>query len=201
MLSAGHCGSNGNAAVDGGGDPLGTVVSKDPSDDLLLLSPNGGRTVGPHVYTGPWNAGIPNNMTVVGTASNFVGDWVCTSGSYTGEHCGLHVVALNVLRNVNGFLVPMVQVAAGAGVVAAGHGDSGGPVFGLTCPCVPVGPFLLFTRVRARGTISWGESGTQTSCPAGSPSGGCYSTIDYVDIARALSAYSSLFTSASVLTG
>ena len=70
-------------------------------------------------------------------SSPIVGQYLCQSGSYTGEVCGLRVVDTGAAHLPE--LAPVVVRAgrsvadvinsAGSGSYAAGHGDSGGPVY------------------------------------------------------------------------
>jgi hypothetical protein len=184
MLSAGHCGSNGQAVSDGGGEAMGTIAGDDDTDDLLLINPAGGVTLGPRIYTGPWNAGIANNKAVAGATASFVGGWVCTSGAFTGEHCNVKITAVNVMIGT----VKTVEAKEQGGLTAAGHGDSGGPVVAS----------LLNGKVNAKGTISFGD--VPVSCPSGSPSSGCYRYVYYVDIISALANYKPVFGSVGVMT-
>ena len=80
----------------------------------------------------------PTQMGVSGWASPVVGEYLCQSGSYTGEVCGLRVVDTGQSQCVSWFLFictsymgPLADVvnSAGSGSYAAGHGDSGGPVY------------------------------------------------------------------------
>jgi hypothetical protein len=184
MLSAGHCGSNGTAVTDGGGDSLGTLTGDDDSVDLLLIKPNAGVSLAGRVYVGPWNAGLASNKAIAAATASIVGGWVCTSGAATGEHCNVKITATNV--SVNG--VNTVQIKEQAGLVAGGKGDSGGPVVAAT----------LGGKVNAKGTISFGNG--PVACPAGSPSSACFKTVYYVDIISALAHYKPLFGSVGVMT-
>jgi hypothetical protein len=184
MLSAGHCGSNGTAVSDGGGDAMGTVSGDADAVDLLLITPNAGVGLAGRVYVGPWNAGLASNKAVAGATASIVGGWVCTSGAATGEHCNVKITATNVL--VNG--VKTVQVKEQGGLTAAGKGDSGGPVVAT----------LFGGKVNAKGTISFGND--PVPCPAGSPSSACFKTVYYVDIISALAHYKPLFGSVGVVT-
>jgi hypothetical protein len=139
MLSAGHCGSNGQLAVDGGGvpgvDTMGNIFNDNDSRDTLMINtPSEGNTyVGSSLsFTG---------MNVDGAVSDFVGNYVCTSGSRTGEHCGVQVLGVNEF-----FLgrFPMTRAAHPTGC-AVDHGDSGGPVY-----------HYGGTGVVGRGTITGG---------------------------------------------
>jgi hypothetical protein len=186
MLSAGHCASNGNLIKDGGGETMGTVTGDTDSKDILLIYPYpvsvgyAGR-----VYTGPWNSGLASNKRVGGATLSFKGGWVCTSGASTGIHCNVKILQTNV--TIWG-TVKTVKATAPAGMVAAGKGDSGGPVFA----------HRVDGRVNAKGTISAGQY--QVTCPAGSPSSKCYRVVYYVGIFTSLAHYSGPFVSASVVT-
>ena len=154
--------------------------------DLLLINPS--ANLGPRVYLDGWNANTLSNKTVADTSDSFVGNWICTTGASTGEHCSIQVDAVNV--TIWG-TVKTIMASHLTGGVAAGKGDSGGPVmvhqwFG--------------DGVYALGTISAGSG--QVSCPAGAPSSMCFETVYYVGILTALAHYKPpLFGSVSVHTG
>jgi len=186
MLSAGHCASNGNLIKDGGGETMGTVTGDTDSKDILLIYPSpvsvgyAGR-----VYTGPWNSGLASNKRVGGQTNSFKGGWVCTSGASTGIHCNVKILQTNV--TIWG-TVKTVKATAPVGMVAAGKGDSGGPVFANR----------IDGRVNAKGTISAGQY--QVTCPAGSPSSRCYRVVYYVGIFTSIAHYSGPFVWANVVT-
>lgn len=184
MLSAGHCGQDGLTAFDGGGQTMGQIRYKNPMRDTLLIdTPSAGR-----VYT----KGVKSNhsIRVVGTLKSRAGNLICTSGSYTGEHCTAKIKAVNLTIAVTGGLTfgPMVKASRGSGKVAVGRGDSGGPVFF----------WHLFgvQRAYAMGTISAG-SGAIGSCGLSSL---CYSTVYYADITLTARYYASIGLPISVLT-
>jgi hypothetical protein len=148
MLSAGHCGNNGEIAVDGGGNPavdtMGNVFNDIPARDTLMINtPSQGIA-----YIGPWNSNT--GMDVVGATPDFVGNLVCTSGARSGEHCGIPVTHVN--QSDAGFF-PLTRAAFSTATCAAAGGDSGGPVYHYS------GNGLI-----GRGTISTGRRGT-ASCP------------------------------------
>jgi hypothetical protein len=129
------------------------------------------------IYSGGVGRASEFTRPVRGTGRNHVGDAVCTSGAATGAHCDLVVV------NVDSFYRPagtgawyrVVEATArdrDAGV-AAGEGDSGGPVFTVTAD----------GGVEARGTIAggWGE----VACGRDGL-GVCTGTVAFVDIGAAL---------------
>jgi hypothetical protein len=148
MVSAGHCGNNGEIAVDGGGNPavdtMGNVFNDIPGRDTLMINtPSQGNA-----YIGPWNSNT--GMDVVGAAPDFVGNLVCTSGARSGEHCGIPVTHVNQWDA--GFF-PLTRAAFSTFTCAAAGGDSGGGVYHYS------GNGLI-----GRGTISTGRRGT-ASCP------------------------------------
>jgi hypothetical protein len=149
MLSAGHCGNNGEIAVDGGGNPaidtMGTVFNDVPVRDTMMIdTPSQGN-----IYIGPWDSNT--GMDVIGAEADIVGNLVCTSGARSGEHCGLTVTHVN--QTDNGWS-PLTRAVHPSGGCAAAGGDSGGPVFRYSSDGWPIG----------RGTISTGRRGT-ASCP------------------------------------
>lgn len=151
ILSAGHCGSNGQVAYDGGGptNTMGPIINdNNPRDTLMIRVAAGGR-----IYTGPYNAAT--SIGVGGAASDYVGNYVCTGGASSGEHCSIRVSVVNQFVNIGYVIGPMTQANhVTAGACAAAPGDSGGPVYS----------YRSDGRVDARGTISAGVTGTAV-CP------------------------------------
>lgn len=69
-----------------------------------------------NMETTPWNS--------------LVGQTVCAGGAFSGEKCALPVIAVNYCSNYLGYrLTCGVSTAGGSGKQAAGHGDSGGPMY------------------------------------------------------------------------
>ncbi|HEY0697872.1 MAG TPA: hypothetical protein VGD43_08685, partial [Micromonospora sp.] len=152
ILSAGHCGSNGQLAIDGGGaasDIMGPIVNdNNPRDTLMIRVSAGGR-----IYTGPFNAAT--SVGVGGAASDYVGNYVCTGGASSGEHCSIRVSVVNQFVNVGYVIGPVTQANhIIAGGWAAAPGDRGGPVY----------TYRSDGRIDGRGTISAGVTGTAI-CP------------------------------------
>ncbi|MGC3860614.1 hypothetical protein ACPSM1_10560 [Micromonospora chersina] len=168
ILSAGHCGANGQVAYDGGGptDTMGPIINdNNPRDTLMIRVAAGGR-----IYTGAYNAAT--SIGVGGAASDYVGNYVCTGGSSSGEHCSLRVSVVNQFVNVGYVIGPVTQANhIVAGSCAAAPGDSGGPVYS----------YRSDGRVDARGTVSAGVTGTAV-CPGVSPNGS--STVWYAPLLR-----------------
>ncbi|MDT5037634.1 MAG: hypothetical protein QOE03_2819 [Micromonosporaceae bacterium] len=156
MISAGHCGSFGQFVTIPGQSSLNDIVSDvDERDTLGVHYPDG---VHGAIYRGPFN--FAATAPVGGVAADFVGNFVCTGGSFSGEHCGVQVQAVDLFVNIGHVIGPETQASAIAGQCAVAPGDSGGPVYAFQ----PAG------KVEARGTISAGVLGT-ARCPGLSPNG------------------------------
>lgn len=130
LLSAGHCANNGNVATDPTGQTIGTVVADNtPSDTLIIAGTSAGR-----VFNNSTDAGgaVVSEFSnpVIGAQASQVGNWVCTSGAYSGTRCSIQVKARDLCINVSGFGMVCGQVRAehNAQLNAVGQGDSGGPV-------------------------------------------------------------------------
>ncbi|MEU5790685.1 S1 family peptidase [Micromonospora purpureochromogenes] len=168
ILSAGHCGSNGQVAYDGGGptNTMGSIINdNNPRDTLMIRVAAGGR-----IYTGPYNAAT--SIGVGGAVSDYVGNYVCTGGASSGEHCSIRVSVVNQFINVGYVIGPVTQANhVTAGACAAAPGDSGGPVYS----------YRSDGRVDARGTISAGVTGTAV-CPGVVANGS--STVWYAPLLR-----------------
>lgn len=124
MLSAGHCGANGDAAYDGGGDYMGTVAGDNNAYDRLYINTSSGS----RIFTGGVGSG-ETTKGVNGAAHSYVGDWICDSGAYSGERCGIQVVAVNETVNVGYLIYRLVKAEKVDHTAAVGNGDSGGPVY------------------------------------------------------------------------
>lgn len=150
VLSAGHCGSNNNNAYDGGGQLMGTISGDDNAYDRLYINASSaGR-----IYDGGVGSG-EFSKPVVGAQRSYVGDWLCTSGSYSGARCGIRVSATNMTINIGYLVYQIVRAEQVDYTNAAGNGDSGGPVFSLSSDP---------NKVIAKGTLTAIDSGAW--CPA-----------------------------------
>ena len=138
MMTAAHCGGNGTVFHNGpnssgGWGTLGSVVYNNGNTDIAVID------VASSVNS--INVGPAQNSSIRAVAAwehPVVGSYLCQSGSYTGETCGLRVVDTNQSQCISWFLwwctsyqQPMTDVvnSAGSGSYAAGHGDSGAPVY------------------------------------------------------------------------
>ena len=171
MVGAGHCANDGDVVNDGGGEQLGTVTGKNAGrDTLLIFHPDGVTSTG-DTYIGPFTADTNSFRRVVGASTSFVGGVVCTSGSFTGEHCDIRIDAVNSVVNTTvGQFSPEVHAVQNSGFIAVGRGDSGGPVYFGNGD----------GTVNATGDIA---------CPTGSASPQCSTGVWYADITQTLAFY------------
>jgi hypothetical protein len=125
ILTAGHCGSNGNQIRDGVGEFIGTFTADNDGHDIALISTPG--NVDNLMYVG----GLDSNVvtTVVGWDWVFPGEYLCQSGGSSARDVGGPVCGLRVERfnTDSGDAVEARQVN---GQPAVRGGDSGGPVYG-----------------------------------------------------------------------
>jgi hypothetical protein len=163
MLTAGHCGSNGNIARIGNATQPNTTLSLDvnPRDTLMIDRPVG-RSFDGRIY----NGGIysSSSLKVIGPQSDYVGNLICTDGARTGEHCNARVTAVNT--TVLG-ITPLTFAVSGVGNCIAAPGDSGGSVFSYGYRIISPWPVIQF-GAWARGTITAGYLDTPCMADSGS---------------------------------
>lgn len=184
MLSAGHCGANGDTAKDGGGQTMGTVAGDSNSFDRLYVNTNSeGR-----IYNGGVGSGEYSNP-VISASRSFVGDYICSSGAYSGTRCNSRVVATNQTINIGYLVYETVRAEQQDRQAAIGNGDSGGPSFSVASDN---------TKVIAKGTHTAIDTSTARPCTGVPTSVGrtCAWRFWYVDVTRSLSAYN-----AKIVTG
>jgi len=156
MLTAGHCGSNGESVRIGNVlQPLTTLSMDNNAPDTVMINPPPLRTFAGRIYAGPYCC-VTTSIRVAGSTSDFVGNWICTGGASSGEHCRIKVVAVNA--STLG-ITPLTYAEHVDGACAAALGDSGGPVYSYNEPL----PFWK-PGVRGRGTITAGYE-DHTDCP------------------------------------
>jgi hypothetical protein len=172
MITAGHCGNDGNAAnIPGQASPTGTFFSRSACRDTALIDYR--NALQTRVYTGPFDSS--SSVEVLGATPDFVGNLVVTSGASSGEHLNVRVEAIDVFTGVGGIAcTPVGPLTRASGATSTtcvvAPGDSGGPVYAY-----------VGTNVVARGTITAGNVGSAT-CPGTVPSGG--STVFYAPLFR-----------------
>ena len=151
MLSAGHCGDVGQFTTDPTGEGIGTIISDSNFWDTLIINgSSGGRVFN--------NDPALNEFSnpVIGAVNTFAGNWVCTSGAYSGTRCSIQVRATGLCINIGYTVCGQVQAEQVQFTDAVGQGDSGGPV-------EVVNPADT-TQVYAAGTNTAIDGGTQTAC-------------------------------------
>jgi hypothetical protein len=139
MLTAAHCGGVGTSFWNGptssnGWNFMGNVTYSNSGTDVASLQVSS--------YSNSINVGSnpqsPTQLYISSWASPVVGQYLCQSGSFTGEVCGLRVVDTGQYVCQSWFLWwctswqgPIADVInyLGPSYYSAGHGDSGGPVF------------------------------------------------------------------------
>ena len=182
LLSAAHCFVPGEYPRDGGGDVVGRVVDRSDVNDTLIVEAGARGRI--------WDGGPGSTVaqSVSGYSASAQGNLLCTSGSRSGVICGVRVEAVDVFFDVPGEnrrLYPMVRAIQVDDRAAAGHGDSGGPVFSNTAEP---------GRVTAMGSIS--AVNDLRDCQGEDWIGRrCGNTLWYADIVTALNRYG-----ASILT-
>jgi hypothetical protein len=138
MLTAAHCGGVGTSFSNGPRSnntfsTMGSSVYSNSATDVAAIGVTGASQ-----YINVGSALSPTQLYVGSWASPVVGQYLCQSGSYTGEVCGLRVVdtGQSVCRGwflwwCTSWQGPLADVvnSGGSGSYAAGHGDSGGPVY------------------------------------------------------------------------
>lgn len=193
MLTANHCFALGVNVSNGNGTAvLGPVALNRPQFDSELIRVT---AAGTNTFFGGVNGvGVPEyNQPVRVSAANVRNTSACTSGASTGENCALNIVATNVIiihRAIVGGRVVIVgmetnMVIANSTVVrptgqlavAAGQGDSGGPVATDN-----------YANRRGLGTISAGANIVGCGLFA-APGKLCFSTVIYADLNTLLRSY------------
>ncbi|CCH17609.1 hypothetical protein [Micromonospora lupini] len=130
VLSAAHCANLGVLATDPTGQTIGTVGTRNVSSDTLLIAGSGGGRVFNNSTDAAGAVVSEFSNQVIGAQASQVGNWVCTSGAYSGTRCSIQVKARNLCINVRNFgtVCGQVQAENTTHTNAIGQGDSGGPV-------------------------------------------------------------------------
>lgn len=177
MLTAGHCGENGQSVTTGAGAAMGTISNKITCTDVEIINTGSwGR-----VFTGAPYSGT--SVAIGGAASSFVGNYVVTSGATSGEHSNIQVTAVNLYVGINGIpcgtVGPLVQARQLNGTCAVAPGDSGGPVIA----------YRSDGKANALGTMTAGAVAVANNlCPGTIYTPG-YNYVYYIPIGTSLGAY------------
>ena len=170
MLTAAHCALNGVTIKNGNGQTMGTTSGRNLAIDSILINVNSDSG---YMYYGAWNDGAGPRAKVVGTHHLVLNNSICTSGSTTGSHCSLIVKSTTAEWKIGSTIVKGVIARPNSSTaVAAGAGDSGGPVF------VNAGS----QQVSAAGLISTGAD--MVAC-SGLGTSTCYNEVYIVPIENA----------------
>jgi hypothetical protein len=139
MLTAAHCGGVGTSFWNGptssnGWSFMGNVTYSNSGTDVASIQVS---SYSNYINVGS-NPQAPTQLYISSWASPVVGQYLCQSGSFTGEVCGLRVVDTGQYVCQSWFLWwctswqgPIADVInyLGPSYYSAGHGDSGGPVY------------------------------------------------------------------------
>lgn len=168
LVTAAHCydpalGGTFPQDVYNGGAKIGRAnwadFSQNGVDAAIITAPTGFylyRAQNTIVSPGP----VPWNSAV--------GQTVCAGGAFTGERCSLPVDKVNYCSSYYPNRITCGVSTAGApGSEAAGHGDSGGPMY------------ILSPSIRISGTIVAAAS-PQFACTIQGPTGGTRYCSDYI---------------------
>ncbi|GIH02565.1 hypothetical protein Rhe02_06320 [Rhizocola hellebori] len=184
ILTAEHCARGGGVSVTtGAGRFIGTAEVPSPqtaafNSDSLFVPTNSAARMFDGAPVGAFS------KPVVGWVNNFVGQFVCTSGASTGVHCDVITDLISSTALIQTGPTSFVRVdnlvfgtALGSSTaIAAGSGDSGGPVFTLTAD---------FSKVRAAGLMSIAQFGVPCNV-AGLPF--CGNRVGFINIGSVLQA-------------
>ena len=184
LLTAAHCGYEGYAAVTAAGGFIGVTHGVNYGrDSMLIFPPEASESV---IYTGGLAIlGNPESArAVIGATGSFVGNFVCTSGAFSGERCNIRVtrpgIAINVgLQGIVYTINPVVEMEHVERAFAMGTGDSGGPVF------APLGSDSAY----AMGTMTAIDTQTPAPCSGFGNNRQCAWRGYYVDVTGILAMY------------
>ena len=158
LLTAGHCGSNGNEIRDGSGEYIGWFTADNDQHDLGLVATPGG--VDDAMYVG----GVDSNAVVgvVGWDWTFAGEYLCQSGGSSARDIGGPVCGLRVER-FNTDAGDAVEARQVDGAIAVRPGDSGGPVYSAAANGGVIAKGInCYTYTNDRTILGFQDFGTAT---------------------------------------
>ncbi len=145
LLTAVHCGWLGTRYHNGAGQLVGEVGNVTYQSDAAIIF----AAAEPKVWIGDSirNEANQYGLDVVGAAETLPGDFVCTSGAFSGTICDIRVTETGLNHDFPGWglFFGLAEAVHTGGYSAGGNGDSGGPVFSVRQP----GDKLV-----ARGTLT-----------------------------------------------
>ena len=160
-------------------DPMGQQPYSATSDTEIINARSGG-----YVFTGsPFSTTYVHQ---VGIGGETIGKSVCTSGAFSGEICNILISSIGNFYCEGAYsCVTVTWGQRSDGAAAAGHGDSGGPVYSYSG-----------SSVYAQGMINVGYPGTEATCPNYSYWGDsprvCYKKMGWISMATIQARWSSL---------
>jgi hypothetical protein len=127
ITTARHCNASAYRPIDTF-NSYGHSVATSSDGGGRVLSATGAALA----WDGPYNSQDFSKL-VIGYEDLGVGDYVCTGGGNSGEHCNIKVTNMRVWYNDGfGAFSTIEGVQQSSGAIAAIEGDSGGPVISLT---------------------------------------------------------------------
>ncbi|MFD6180443.1 hypothetical protein [Streptomyces goshikiensis] len=180
LMTAAHCGEDGKTWYAGDQDiKLGPVSDRSERYDTELIPTHGGFLHNYTIWTGqPIYRQSQQLLKVNRAAHSYVGEYLCASGSLSGEVCNLKVSEGKHFTRYKEFSTgtEVYTLKNTGGGFTAMKGDSGGPVFSRN----------VDGSVVARGLISSGVIGAKAetcSNPAANNSpAACYRHINVTDV-------------------
>jgi hypothetical protein len=165
--------------------PIGDWSAMSLALDVAYVATDG-SSESPGTSPRVWSGGVGDRhqraRTVTGASPPVKGMWICGSGAGTGENCGIKVSDVDVMQRAtlprSGAAFTVRHTARGYradGGVAAGSGDSGGPVF-APGGSGPVGAHAI-------GVIHGGVDGAQVGC-GDQPGTECSGGVIFVPVAE-----------------
>jgi hypothetical protein len=175
LFTAAHCVVYPETVIDGGGDTMGPVFRDNNGRDIALIQTNSSGRMFDGSYTSSFSKPVQS------AAGSAVGNWLCTSGSFSGVRCSIQVKSVNLSINTSvGTISPVVMSEQSSHANAAGPGDSGGPVFSLPSPDNG--------KVIAKGTMSAVDTTATAPC-TGVTGRTCSWRLYYTDIVQSMNWY------------
>ncbi|MGW7201733.1 hypothetical protein [Streptomyces chryseus] len=142
MLTNSDCGWPRDLVSDGGGDSIGFIRQHEEKRGTAIIEANAaGR-----IFDGGYDPATTFSKPVAGATQSYVGNWLCTSGAFSGVICGIKVTEVNGYmccydtgyggqlpgQTPGGLIRPVTFAMQVDGTSAGGTGDDGGPIFELT---------------------------------------------------------------------
>ncbi|MGJ6968448.1 hypothetical protein ACSDR0_41730 [Streptosporangium sp. G11] len=156
LLGAAHCVDYVGQLVYTGNVLVGHVEAVNPELDTSLIAVAPGTSITGWMWDGGVGDGSEFTKPVQGTSAPRKGTLVCTSGAASGVHCDIKISKTGSTLDWGTHVSRAVSIGDQLqGELAAGDGDSGGPVFTLESN---------FSSVLAAGVIIGGDPKRPATC-------------------------------------